>query len=220
MRIIALANQKGGVGKTTTAVHLAHGMQIQGASVVLVDLDPQQNATVAVQEMAQTDGEVTKLGDRFWLVTPSTTEPPEAGHILETVRACNGAADVVVIDCPPRLDAWGWCGLNMASEVVVPVQAEFLSMHGLSQILATLQNHPRLRIRGVLPTMVDLREPVAHEVLKDMRKNIGSIMLRSSILRDSALVEAASHGRTVFSHSPDSRAAFCYAGLIKELSNG
>lgn len=224
MRIVALANQKGGVGKTTTAVHLAHGLSLAGKDVVLVDLDPQGNATVAVQEMVQPgsgDG-VQRLSENFWLIPSEgpATAPPRQEDILARLATHSVRPGIVVIDCPPRLDEWGWTGLKLAHEVIIPVQAEFLAMHGLSQILATMATLPEVRVRGILPTMVDLTQPIAVEVLRDLRKNLQDQVLRTTIVRDSALVEAASFGRTIFQHAPHAKAALCYAALTMEFING
>jgi chromosome partitioning protein len=98
-------------------------------------------------------------------------------------------------------------------------------MHGLSQMLASLEaaaaEFPgKAALRGVLPTMVDLREPVTLEVLEDLRKNLGDRLLRTIVLRDSSLVEAASFGQSIFHHSPHSKGALCYAELVKELEHG
>jgi chromosome partitioning protein len=244
VRSIVLANQKGGVGKTTTAIHLAHGFAPAGRRVALLDLDPQGNATVAVQAMTWQGSEandpfdsgplesLTRLGERLWLLPSSGTGAALARSAAIDVDRLQGLLDelgtqieVLVIDCPPRMDEWGWAGLRFAEQVVVPVQTEFFAMHGLSQMLAALDvasaEFPgRSKLRGVLPTMVDCREAVAMEVLEDLRRNLGARMLDSVILRDASLVEAASFGKTVFEHCPFSKSALCYSGLVKELIDG
>jgi chromosome partitioning protein len=240
MRSIVLANQKGGVGKTTTAIHLAHGLALAGKRTTLFDLDPQGNATVAVQAMAdEAAGDVeneleglTRLVENLWILpspgdgsTLARNASIDVDRLLALVDRLSTQLDWLVIDCPPRMDAWGWAGVQIAEQVVVPVQAEFFAMHGLSQMLASLETAARefpgkATLRGVLPTMVDLREPVAHEILEDLRKNLGDRLLESVILRDTSLVEAASFGRSVFQHSPASKSAFCYADLVKELVDG
>ncbi len=224
MQIVALANQKGGVGKTTTAVHLAHGLALAGRKVALVDLDPQGNATVAVQEMLTGDSgaPLLRLDERLWLVPSAgpAGSPPDPASIHHLLAQSGIAPDVVVVDCPPRMDEWGWAGLRLAHEVIVPVQAEFLAMHGLSQILATLGSLPGVRVRGILPTMVDLGQPITVEVLRDLRKNLKELVMSATIVRDSSLVEAASFGRTIFQHAPHSRAALCYAAMTMEFING
>ena len=240
MRSIVLANQKGGVGKTTTAIHLAHGLALAGQRVALFDLDPQGNATVALQGMA-TERTVETIGvlagleplaPGFWLLPSSGGETTLArGASLDVdrlrvlVEGIRAEIDWLVVDCPPRMDEWGWAGVQIAEHVVVPVQAEFFAMHGLSQMLATLEaaalEFPgRARLRGVLPTMVDTREAIANEVLEDLRKNLGTRLLDTVILRDASLVEAASFGLTVFQHLPFSKGALCYAELVKELIDG
>lgn len=238
MRSIVLANQKGGVGKTTTAIHLAHGFSLAGRRVVLIDLDLQGNATIAVQGMESEQmgegivKELTPLAPGLWLV-PSpgaySAMPRDArvdlGRLQQLVVSLSEQVDILIIDCPPRMDDWGWAGVQLGDEVVVPVQAEFFAMHGLSQMLASLESAAaefpgKARLRGVLPTMVDYSEPVTREILDDLRKNLSGKVLRSAILRDTRLVEAASFGKSVFVHSPASKAALCYAELVKELING
>ncbi len=235
---IVLANQKGGVGKTTTAIHLAHGLALAGRRVALLDLDPQGNATIALHGMpapANVEplcGLLVPIVEGLWLL-PSharATDLP-ASATLDTARlqelTSNLAAfvDYLVIDCPPRMDAWGWAGVQLSDEVVVPVQPEFFSMHGLSQMLESLAKAAELfpgkaRLRGVLPVMVDSREPIALEVLADLGQNLGSRLLQTVIFRDPALVEAASHGRSAFLHCPQSKGALCYAELTWELMHG
>jgi len=238
MRSIVLANQKGGVGKTTTAIHLAHGFALAGHRTALFDLDPQGNATIAVQSIADdavTDEALeglTRIATNLWLLpSPGDGSTLARGATIDVERLKDLVAriqdriDWLVIDCPPRLDEWGWAGVQIAEQVVVPVQAEFFAMHGLSQMLASLDaaaaEFPgKAALRGVLPTMVDLREPVTMEILDDLRKNLGDRLLRSVILRDTSLVEAASFGQSVFHHSPYSKGALCYAELVKELEHG
>lgn len=238
VRSIVLANQKGGVGKTTTAIHLAHGFALAGRRVVLVDLDPQGNATVALQGMeleGPSEGVfelLSPIAERLWLL-PS----PGAAAVLDRratvdiqklrslVAEVEPHLDWLIIDCPPRMDEWGWAGVQLCDQVVVPVQAEFFAMHGLSQMLASLESAAaefpgKAQLRGVLPAMVDLGEPIALEILADLRRNLGPKVLDSIVFRDASLVEAASHGKSVFVHSPWSKSALCYAELAKELIDG
>lgn len=238
MRSIVLANQKGGVGKTTTAIHLAHGIALSGRKVVLIDLDLQGNATVALQGMsapASSDpllAELTAVSQNLWLI-PSPGAfgevPREARVDFERLRglaeSLAQAVDYLVFDCPPRMDDWGWAGVRLGDEILVPVQAEFFAMHGLSQMLASIQsaaseNPGKAKLRGVLPTMVDHSDPVTGEILQDLRRNLGERVMRTTILRDASLVEAASFGSTVFVHSPATKAALCYAQLVKEVIHG
>lgn len=237
MRSIALANQKGGVGKTTTAIHLAHGFALAGKRVVLLDLDPQGNATVALQAMEGRRADqgpaeqLVNVGERFWLLPSSGVAnvlgdaTVSASRLQAYCAALAPLVDVLVIDSPPRMDEWGWTGVQLSDEVLVPVQTEFLAMHGLSQMLSLLeaaskQTPGRGTLRGIVPTMVDPREPVALEVLADLRGNLGDRVLNSVIFRDAHLVEAASFGRSAFEHCPWSKGALCYAELTMELIDG
>ena len=234
MRSIAFANQKGGVGKTTSAIHVAHGLSLAGATVVLLDLDPQGNATVALQGMEAgdaiaPDAALIAVAPGFSLLPAPSAASRSAtdafDHLVEFAARIAPQVDWLVVDNPPRMDDWGRAGVQLCEEVVVPVQAEFLAMHGLSQMLRTLEDVAaefagKGTLRGVLPTMVDLREPVALEVLEDLRRNLGDRMLESVIFRDANLVEAASFGRSAFHHCPWSKGALCYAELTKELIDG
>jgi chromosome partitioning protein len=234
VRSLALANQKGGVGKTTTAIHLAHGLAMAGGKVALLDLDPQGNAAVGIQGMV--GSESSDLHDRelpmlrevspgFWLSADHGTEPDLAGLRNLAGDLDRAGFDWLIADCPPRMDAWGWAGLAVCREVLVPVQAEFFAMHGLSQMMATLERartelpgHGALL--GVLPTIVDWSEPVCREVVEDLRRNLGPAVLDTMILRDSRVVEAASHGKTLFAYRPHAKAALCFGELIREVANG
>jgi chromosome partitioning protein len=234
LRSIALANHKGGVGKTTTAIHLAHGFALQGKRVVLVDLDQQGNATVALQAMESQgslgDGALSvmrSVAEGFWLLSAEESgrcvEHGDLGRLFS--QAEQAGIDVLLVDCPPRIDHRGWAGLQLCSEVLVPVQAEFFAIHGLSQMIQTLDRlastqAAKGRLMGVLLTLVDNREPVAREVVGDLRKTLGQQVLKSVIFRDSVLVEAASHGQTAFKYDPASKGALCYGELVREVANG
>lgn len=239
MRSIALANQKGGVGKTTTAVHLAHGLALRGQRVALFDLDPQGNATVALQGMTQHAAgegafrELHGLSERLWLLpSPGATGSVSRFAVVDVGRLSGLAAslaeaglDTLIVDCPPRMDEWGWAGLQLCGEVLVPVQAEFFAMHGLSQMLGTLERAAaefpgRARLFGILPTLVDPREAVTIEVLQDLRRTLGAQVLKTVVLRDANFVEAASHGQTVFDYNPRAVGALCYGELVREVVHG
>lgn len=235
MRSIVLANQKGGVGKTTTAIHIAHGFALAGKRVLLMDLDPQGNATVAVQGMLNADAPagphewMVPVAERLWLLPSAGSEAVQSGQatidtdrLQAVVAQLEGEIDVLIVDCPPRMDEWGWAGVQLCEEVIVPVQAEFFSMHGLSQMMKSLEEAARRypgkgKLRGVLPTMVDSNELIANEILEDLRRNLDGLLLQSVIFRDSSLVEAASHGQSVFVHSPWSKGALCYTELVQEI---
>ncbi len=241
MRSIALANQKGGVGKTTTAIHLAHGLALAGDSVALLDLDPQGNATLALQGMIpddEPDAEgafeaLQNLGSNFWMLpSPGVHRNidrrtvPDVKKLATLVEGLRGAGiDWLVVDCPPRMDAWGYAGLELCEHVLLPVQAEFFAMHGLSQMMQTLasarkQFPGRGNLLGVVATLVDGREEIAREVLDDLRENLADKMMRSVILRDLSFVEAASHGKTLFDYRIDSKGALCYGSLVREVLDG
>ena len=152
--------------------------------------------------------------------------PRKNGLITQFVTDVEwNALDVLLVDCPPRMDAWGWAGLRLCDQVLMPVQAEFFSMHGLSNMLETLREarskHPgKADLMGVLVTMLDAEEAVAREILEDLRDNLGDHLINTVIFRDAALVEAASHGRTVFDYRLCSKGARSYGELVREVLNG
>jgi chromosome partitioning protein len=229
VRSIALANQKGGVGKTTTAIHLAHGLAILGKRVVLVDLDPQGNAGVALQRMGTdvaegtTSGGVRRLCETLWIATArSAAGEPDAGFVQDLRSDVSRLEpEWLIADCPPRMDAWGQVGLQLCRQVIVPVQAEFLAMHGLSQIMSTIQaTRGECQLAGVLATMVDNSEQISREVVANLRAHLGDLVFDSVILRDSCLVESASHGKSVFEYAPASKAALCYGEFLREVCGG
>ena len=238
--ILSIANQKGGVGKTTTAVHLAHGLALTGKSVALFDMDPQGNATLAVQAMAGSAvdpgppfEQLQPLSEGLWILpSPGATRnvPRDAELDVErlvglTVELEKASLDWLIVDCPPRMDRWGWAGLRLCRQVLVPVQAEFFAMHGLSQMMRTLDKARaefprRAGLLGILVTMLDEREPVEVEVLGNLRKHLGPDLLDTVVYRDSQLVEAASHGLTLYEYNPFSKGARSYGELVREVVHG
>jgi chromosome partitioning protein len=206
VRIVAVANQKGGVGKTTTAIHVAHALALSGRLTGLLDLDPQGNATLAVQSMQGSDdslgdGDLTHLRGadaRFWLL-PSSGDARLARDSTPNqealTRLCDSMAaagfEWLIVDCPPRMDAWAWTGICLADEVLIPVQTEFLALQGLSQMMQTLREAAeetpgKAKLLAILATMVDFREPVTREILTDLRSNLGARLADTVILRDPA----------------------------------
>ncbi len=243
VRSIALANQKGGVGKTTTAVHLAHGLALAGFVVVLIDLDPQGNATLGLEGMLDDSRNVSDpespfaalqaLQDGLWVLpSPGARRNIDRGTVPDTRKLlalrdalAEAGMDWLIVDCPPRMDAWGWAGLEICEQVLLPVQSEFFAMHGLSQMIQTLraarrQFPGRAELLGVLPTMVDLRESITHEVLANLHRNLGDKLLESLIFRDLTFVEAASHGQTLFRYRLDSKGSLAYGELVREVLHG
>lgn len=239
LRSLALANQKGGVGKTTTAVHLAHGLALAGQRVALFDLDPQGNATLSVQSMSpdspttdEARSPMRALAETCWILpSPGAErnlerdEKIEVGKLIEFVESQSESLDWLIVDCPPRMDQWGWAGLELCEEVLVPVQAEFFAMQGLTHMLGTLEQARRQfpgrsNLLGVVVTMLDLKEPVATEILADLRRSLGSQLLQTIVFRDSQLVEAASHGITLFEYNQCSKGARSYGELVREVMYG
>jgi len=243
VKSVALANQKGGVGKTTTAIHLAHGLALAGQKTVVFDLDPQGNATLALQGMLEPDpaaipkdspfAALQPLKDGLWILPSpgatralSRTAKLDVDRLVELANALGQAgADWLVVDCPPRMDQWGWAGLQLSEKVLIPVPPEFFPMHGLSQMMETLEEAGkefpgRAGLMGILVTMLDRRESVALEVLEDLRSNLGARLMTCEVQRDPQLVEAASHGRTVFDYNLFSKGARSYGELVREVLYG
>ncbi len=248
MRSLALANQKGGVGKTTTAIHLAHGLALAGKQVVIYDLDPQGNATLAVQGMAEQENAeqeaagqdpgspfaaLQPLAPGLWILPSpgarrniAATTRPDVGKLQQLARALEyEGVEWLIVDCPPRMDAWGIAGLEICERALLPVQAEFFAMHGLGQMMATIEQTRKrcphaAHLFGVLVTMLDRREPIAVEVLQDLRANLGDKLCEAAVFRDSRFIEAASHGVTLFDYDLQSKGARSYGELVREVLYG
>ena len=244
-RIYAVANQKGGVGKTTTAVNLAACLAKAGERVLLVDLDPQANATSGLGERANgtsscdlLDGappdELAKA-TRFANLDLIPSKPDLAGTAADLARRGDGerflaetlspAADThafVFIDCPPSLGPLTVNALTAASRVIVPVQAEYYALEGLSQLVNSLgairtRLNPSLALAGVILTMVDGRTKLSADVAAELERHFGPLLFRARVPRSVRIAEAPSHGEPIITYDPRSAGAEAYWKVAMEL---
>jgi chromosome partitioning protein len=250
-RTLAIANQKGGVGKTTTAINLAAAFAERGLRVLVIDLDPQGNAStglgvmrgergltsydVLLDERPLSNAIVATSARSVW-ICPSTVDLSSADMELvanekrafllhDAVRGLllqDGTWDFILIDCPPSLNLLTLNALTAAQAVLIPLQAEFFALEGLSQLMLTIREvrasgNPGLRIEGVLLTMHDARNRLSQQVEADARGTLGSLVLRTVIPRNVRVSEAPSYAEPVISFDPTSKGSAAYRALAAEL---
>jgi chromosome partitioning protein len=244
-RIYALANQKGGVGKTTTAVNLAACLAEAGERALVIDLDPQANATsgLGVRTNGTSSYDLLDGAPLAELTQPTRwpnlylvpAKPDLAGAAVELSRRDDGerflaeslgdAAEefaFVFLDCPPSLGPLTVNALAAADRVLVPVQAEYYALEGLTQLLRSVELvrarlNPGLAMAGVLLTMVDRRTRLAADVEAEVRRHLGNLVFRTSVPRSIRLAEAPSHGLPVIAYDGSSSGADAYWKVAMEL---
>lgn len=244
--VIAVLNQKGGVGKTTTTVNVAAYLAKAGKSVLIVDFDPQGNATsglgidkhnlsATVYDVLfkKTGAEhvVQETGIEGLYILPANPNLAAAEvelvselqreHALKNALATL-SYDVVLIDCPPSLGLLTINALTAADQLLIPVQAEYYALEGLSQLLTVVQRvraglNPRLDLMGVVVTMFDSRTSLSDQVYAELGKHFGDKVMKTIIPRNVRLAEAPSHGKSIAEHDKWSKGARAYKALSKEI---
>ena len=245
-RIIAVVNQKGGVGKTTSAVNLTAALHDLGLKVLLCDFDPQANATsglgVDKRKLKKTvydvvingaDPDEAIVSTKFGDVLPASADLAGAAvelisiegatyQLKAALKTIDHRYDVILIDCPPSLEMLTLNGLAAADGILVPVQCEYYALEGLSDLMSTLRMvkkriNPTLNIFGVILTMYDGRTNFSAQVAEEVRRHFPGKVFTSVIPRNIRLAEAPSHGIPVTAYDRLSRGSIAYKALAEEI---
>ena len=245
-KTIAILNQKGGVGKTTTTINVAAYLAMLGHSILIVDLDPQGNATSGLgidkQSLENTTYDVlfgtvnvahiikdTSLAGLHILPTNSQLAAAEVDLAIEERREFRLkesldtiSYDYILIDCPPSLGLLSLNALTAANLVLVPVQAEYYALEGLGQLLDVIQRvrqglNTNLELLGIVMTMYDSRTSLSEQVMAEVKKHFGQKLFNTVIPRNVRLAEAPSFGKSILEHDKWSKGARSYKSLAKEI---
>ena len=246
MRTVAIANQKGGVGKTTTAVNLAAGLAQNGKRVLLIDLDPQANATTGLGLGSSATATIyhALLGElplsavllnafpEGLSLAPSSPDlagaevelygRPDRERRLQDALAPVAGFDYVLIDCPPALNMLTINALVAADSILIPMQCEYYALEGLTQLLGTVrrvraQLNPRLEVHGLLRTMFDNRNRLASEVALELERHFPDKLYQTVVPRNIRLAEAPSFGRAALVYDPACAGSRAYQGVATEF---
>jgi chromosome partitioning protein len=246
-RVFCVANQKGGVGKTTTTVSLADGFAKSSAKTLLIDFDPQCNATSGLglepipgSPFIPPDGADWSLANAIISarthnldILPGSrntadvelllrVQPEKAAPIHAQIQQTVEKYEYVLFDCPPSLGHLTQLALFSSTEVLIPIQCEFFAMEGLTQMIEVIkkimdQKPEQLEFGGIVMTMYDASLELTHEVERDVREFFGDIVFKTVIPRDAAVSEAPSHGKPILDYAPRSHGARAYMELCMEI---
>jgi len=246
-KVVAIANQKGGVGKTTTGINLAASLVKTRRRVLLIDLDPQGNATMGSGvDKERTNGgsyevvlgldtiEHVRLGtDGGYDLVPANSHLSGAEvelieldrrdrRLRAAIEAVRNQYDFILVDCPPSLNLLTVNALTAADSIMIPMQCEYYALEGLTALMNTIRKvretlNPRLQIEGLLRTMFDPRNNLDNEVSAQLREHFGDKLYRTIIPRNVRLAEAPSHGKPVITYDMQSKGAQAYLALAGEI---